>query len=160
VDDRAQALERLYHRRYLAFRNALTPLAGTPEAARDVVQEAFARALRQRRRLREESSIEAWVWQIALRVAIDQRRNGREVPLEDAIGDVELPEPDRDPVLAAALRSLAPRRRLIVFLRYFADLTYADIAAICGVTEGTVAASLAQAHAALLQTLEKEGVER
>jgi DNA-directed RNA polymerase specialized sigma24 family protein len=42
-------------------------------------------------------------------------------------------------------------------LRYFADLSYADIARICELSEGTVASTLAQAHAELLQRLQLEG---
>ena len=49
------------------------------------------------------------------------------------------------------------RRRLIVFLRYFGDFAYAEIAEACGVSEGTVAATLAQAHAELRAALECEG---
>ena len=160
MDRRERVLEELYRRRYVAFRNALTPVAGSREAARDAVQEAFAKALRERRRLRSEDSIEAWVWQIALRAALDARRNGRELSLDEAVAQADLAEPARDPELAEALRRLSPRRRLIVFLRYFADLPYSDIAAICEVSEGTVAASLAQAHAALLESMQREGVER
>ena len=160
MDRRERVLEELYRRRYVAFRNALTPVAGSREAARDAVQEAFAKALRERSRLRSEDSIEAWVWQIALRAALDARRNGRELSLDEAVAQADLAEPARDPELAEALRRLSPRRRLIVFLRYFADLPYSDIAAICEVSEGTVAASLAQAHAALLESMQREGVER
>jgi DNA-directed RNA polymerase specialized sigma24 family protein len=47
-----------------------------------------------------------------------------------------------------------------VFLRYFADLSYAEIADALGVAEGTVAAALSQAHAELRAHLELEGVER
>jgi DNA-directed RNA polymerase specialized sigma24 family protein len=45
-----------------------------------------------------------------------------------------------------------------VFLRYFADLSYAEIAAVCGISEGTVAAALAQAKAALQESLEQDEV--
>ncbi len=55
--------------------------------------------------------------------------------------------------MAAAIRSLPPKRRLILFLRYYADFTYGEIAEAVGVAEGTVAATLAQAHAALLNEL-------
>jgi RNA polymerase sigma factor (sigma-70 family) len=68
--------------------------------------------------------------------------------------------PERDPLLADAIRSLAPRRRLMVFLRYFAGLSYADIAEACDVSEGTVAAALAQARDALAWELDTERARR
>jgi RNA polymerase sigma factor (sigma-70 family) len=143
-------IEQLYRERYVGFRNALAPVVGSRDAARDVVQEAFARALRDSRKLRREESLAAWVWRIALRIALRERsgRNDDEVPDDLTIFDAE-----RDPVLAAAIRSLPPKRRLILFLRYYADFTYAEIAEAVGVAGGTVAATLAQAHAALLNQL-------
>ena len=142
-------IEQLYRERYVGFRNALAPVVGSREAARDVVQEAFARALRDSRKLRREESLAAWVWRIALRIALrESGRNDDEIP-----DDLTIFDPERDPALAAAIRSLPPKRRLILFLRYYADFTYAEIAEAVGVTEGTVAATLAQAHAALLSQL-------
>jgi RNA polymerase sigma-70 factor, ECF subfamily len=151
----AEEIERVYRERYVGFRNALVTVTGSREAARDAVQEAFARALRHQEDFRGDAPLEAWIFRIALRTALESRRNGREIRLEDAV-DPELPEPERDPELAAALRALSPRRRLIVFLRYFADLSYAEIATVCGISEGTVAATLAQSRAALLEALESE----
>ena len=58
--------------------------------------------------------------------------------------------------LAEAVAALPPRRRLIVFLHYFADLAYPEIAKLCGVSDGTVAATLAQARAELYELLDKE----
>ena len=157
MDARERALERLYRDRYVPFRNALATVTGSYDTARDAVQEAFARALRERASFRGDGPLEAWVWRIALRIAIHQRRHPADAPLNGAL-DPHLPEPHRDPDLAAALRSLPPRRRLVVFLRYFGDLSYAEIAEVCGVSEGTVAASLAQARAALREALTVEGV--
>jgi RNA polymerase sigma factor (sigma-70 family) len=73
-------------------------------------------------------------------------------------GNIEaaLVEPERDPALEDALRTLPVKRRLIVFLRYFADLSYAQIAEICEVSEGTVGATLAQARSALEELLQEE----
>jgi len=157
MDARARDLEELYSARYDSFRNALATVTGSRESARDAVQEAFARALAQRDRYRDDGPLAAWVWKIALRVALESARRPHALPLEEAV-DPALLEPERDPELAAALRRLSPRRRLIVFLRYFGDFSYAEIAAACDVTEGTVAAALAQAHAELRASLETEGV--
>jgi RNA polymerase sigma-70 factor (ECF subfamily) len=120
-------------------------------------QEAFARALRQRRRLRRDESLAPWVWTIALRIALDSRPRHRDS--DEGLAAASFPEPERDPELAAAIRSLPPQRRLIVFLRYFADFSYAEIGEACRVSEGTVAATLSQAHAALRTALTPEQTE-
>jgi RNA polymerase sigma-70 factor (ECF subfamily) len=158
MDAAARELEALYASRYVSFRNALATVTGNRDSARDAVQEAFARALAERERRRPDGCLAAWVWKIAYRVALEQRRQlqaGR--PAEP---EPELLEPERDPELAAALRRLPPRRRLIVFLRYFGDFSYAEIAEACEVSEGTVAAALAQARSELRAALEPEGAAR
>lgn len=151
----AGTIERIYRSRYRGFRNALATVTGSYESAHDAVQEGFARALAKRSQFRGGSP-EAWIWTIALRCALGVRGT---VPVSEALeglslAEPQLVEPGRDPELAFALQALPPRRRLMVFLRYFADLEYAEIAEICSVTEGTVAATLAQARAELQQRLE------
>lgn len=158
MDETTEALEQLYRDRYRTFRDVLSGVVGSHELAREVVQEAFARALRERRKFRGEGSLEAWVWRIALNVALKTRRElRREWEL-----DWELPPapeaPDRD--VRSAVQALPPRRRLAIFLRYYADLSYAEIADVMGVAEGTVAAALAQAKAELGGVLELEEVEK
>ena len=141
-----EPLEQLYRDRCVGFRNALAPLCGSQEAAHDVVQEAFAIALRKRRQLRRAGSLAPWVWRIAYRLALRERRRRTEEALPE---DLTILDPERDPALNAAIRSLPPKRRLVLFLRYFAGFSYAEIAAALEISEGTVAATLAQAHAAL-----------
>jgi RNA polymerase sigma-70 factor (ECF subfamily) len=160
VKGNAEALEQLYRERYRDYRDIMAGVVGSHDLAREVVQEAFARALRQQRKFRGEGSLEAWVWKIALNVALKMRRGlAREWALDQEY-EVAAREtaPDRD--VRAAVRALPPRRRLVVFLRYFADLSYAEIAAIAGVSEGTVAATLAQAKEELLGLLDGEEVGR
>jgi RNA polymerase sigma-70 factor (ECF subfamily) len=157
VDARAQAIEKLYRERFAGYCDALAAVAGSRESARDAVQEAFARALRERRRLRRNESLAPWVWTIALRIALDARPRFGNSQVD--VGDPVLLEPERDPELAAAIRSLPPKRRMIVFLRYFADFSYAEIAEACNVSSGTVAATLAQAHEALRASLDAEHIE-
>jgi RNA polymerase sigma-70 factor (ECF subfamily) len=159
VNRNATALEQLYRDRYRTFRDILAGVVGSHDLAREVVQEAFSRALREQRKFRGDGSLEAWVWRIALNVALKRRRElAREWELEEEEPATHEPAPDED--VRAAVRSLPPRRRLVVFLRYFADLSYAEIAGIVGISEGTVAATLAQAHGELLGLLDGEEVGR
>lgn len=155
VDETVAGIERLYRERYTRFRNGVAPVVGSYEAARDAVQEGFARALRASGQYSGRGSLEGWVWRIVLRTALEQRPGG-EVPL-DAIDPVFV-EPERDLALTEAVRALPARRRLVVFLRYFADLPYETIAEVLEVDAGTVGATLAQAKHALAVALEEEGV--
>jgi RNA polymerase sigma-70 factor (ECF subfamily) len=157
VDEKTDALEQLYRDRYTTFRDVLAGIVGSHDLAREVVQEAFARALRERRRFRGEGSLEAWVWRIAVNAALKKRRNlVREQELEaEPAADAVV---SADPSIREAVLALPPRRRLVIFLRYFADLSYREIAEIVGVSEGTVAATLSQAHQELAMRLEREEV--
>lgn len=156
MDRRAREIEEVYRRRYVAFRNALATVTGSSDTARDAVQDAFAEALRKRASFRGDGPLEAWIWRIALRLALATRKGADMLPL-DEVGEPTLPEPDLDPVLADALMRLPPKRRLIVFLRYFGDLSYSQIALVCGISEGTVAATLAQARHDLMMTVDQRG---
>jgi RNA polymerase sigma-70 factor, ECF subfamily len=157
VDRKVQQIEAAYRARYVAFRNALATVTGDLDSARDVVQEAFAEALRKREDYRGDGPIEAWIWRIALRLAF-ARRNARDVlPLTEIV-EPALPESAANPVLAEAVRRLPPKRRLIVFLRYFGDLSYAEISDVCGISEGTVAATLAHARNDLMLSIKQRGV--
>ena len=160
MDERTRALERLYRDRYIAFRNTLATVTGSYDSARDVVQETFVRAIRKRRDFRGDGSLEAWVWRIAFRTALEQKHARHALHTTNGSLDPALPEPERDPELAAAVRSLPPRKRLVVFLHYFADLSYGEIATSLGIAEGTVAASLSQARSTLAETLDPEGAHR
>jgi RNA polymerase sigma factor (sigma-70 family) len=137
-------LEELYRRRQGAFQVMLASVTGGAESARDVVQEAFAQALRDQAGFRGEGSLEGWVWRIAFRVAIGSK-GSRELAV-DELPEVAFVDESRDPTLALAVRGLPPHRRMAIFLRHFADLSYAEIGEVLGVAEGTVAATLSQAH--------------
>jgi RNA polymerase sigma-70 factor (ECF subfamily) len=161
VDETGRAsdeLEQLYRARYRTFRDILAGVVGSHDLAREVVQEAFARALRERGKYRSEGSLEAWVWRIAFNLALKTRRDvRRQWELDEAPATVN---GGIDHDVRAAIRALPPRRRLIVFLRYFADLSYAEIARALDLSEGTVAAALAQARAELGLELKPEEVSR
>ena len=145
----ADSLEQLYRDRYRNFRDIMAGVVGSHDLAREVVQEAFARALREQR----DAIVERTAPGLPGQRAVEWLRALGE---EYEAGTQET-APNSD--LRAAVRALPPRRRLVVFLRYFADLSYAEIAAIAGISEGTVAATLAQAHTELLGRLDGEEVQ-
>ena len=144
-------LEDLYRRRHAAYQVMLASVTGSVESARDVVQEAFARALQYQHGYDGQRSLEGWVWRIALRVAIDSQ--GSHELAVDEVPEVAFVDESRDPALAAAMRHLSPQRRMAIFLRYFADLSYAEIGEVLGIAEGTVAATLSKAHRQLSAAL-------
>ena len=149
-------LEDLYRRRHNAFQVMLASVTGSVESARDVVQEAFAQALRDQKGFRGTGSLEAWVWRIAFRIAVGSK-GSRELAV-DELPEVAFVDEDTDPTLVAAVRELPPQRRMAIFLRYFGDLSYAQIGEVLGIAEGTVAATLSQAHRQLGAQLTNEVV--
>jgi RNA polymerase sigma-70 factor (ECF subfamily) len=73
----------------------------------------------------------------------------RELP----VGEVSSAD-DEQAEMTTAMSRLSERQRLIVFLRYYADLDYATIAEVLTISSGTVGATLTSARAALARALE------
>jgi RNA polymerase sigma factor (sigma-70 family) len=147
-------IESLYGERFRVFLLSVTALLGDGEGALDVVQEGFSLALQRRASFRGDGSVEGWVWRIVLNVARDRQRSSRkEWRLPPGAAGEERNEPDGD--LREALLALPERQRLAIFLRYYADLSYEEIAAALDVRPGTVGASLHAAHAALRRDLKE-----
>ena len=148
-------IEALYRGRFDAFIRTATAICGDPDTGLDAVQEAFASAVRRRSTFRRDGTLEAWLWSIIVNEARSRARRRdpvpgmRTAPSEDGRGS----ETD---ALRAALAALPERQRLAAFLRYYADLDYAAIAGLLGISAGTVAATLNAAHSALRERLERE----
>jgi RNA polymerase sigma-70 factor, ECF subfamily len=149
-------IERLYRRRLPEFRRVAAAIVGTREGGRDVVQEAFASAVRKRGSFRGDGPLEAWVWRIVVNTALEQRRRPgeieRELPEQAANGHHD---DDADVRVRVALSLLPERQRLVVFLRYYADLDYRAIADALDIEPGTVGVTLHTAKARLQQLLEE-----
>jgi len=141
-------LEALYRSRLPEFRRVAAGIAGDVELGRDAVQEAFAKAVRDRRRFRGSGTLEAWVWRIVVNAARDARRR-RPTPAEP----VDAASNGHVPVLPLDL--LTERQREIVFLHYYADLGYAEIADALSISPGTVGATLTAARQVLRGALEE-----
>jgi RNA polymerase sigma-70 factor, ECF subfamily len=158
-------IESLYTGRYRSYLRLSLSVTRNHGSAHDAVQEGFARALARQAELRTDEALEAWICRIIIRCAIDSQRDAARLStaLPDEVAllwSPDLPYPQRDPELTEALRALPPRQRVMVFLRYFADLPLATIAAICETRLGTVSATLAQAKASLAARLALEGDQK
>ena len=105
--------------------------------AEDCFQETFMAALRVYPRLRPDSNPRAWVMTIAHRKALDAHRSRRRRP--EPVGSVpEAPgrsEDDGDPGVWRRVRTLPPRQREAVVLRFVGDLPYRDVARAMGTTD-------------------------
>ena len=135
---------------------AISLAAGDRELARDATQEAFARALRRWRRVRDMDRPDGWVYVVAMNRLRDHwRRLDREQP----VGSVDV-ESNGAVVtrltVREAIATLPPRQRQAVVLRYLADLPLADVADAMGCALGTVKATLHQALRAMRVELEED----
>lgn len=134
---------------------------GDEDAARDVVDEAFARAWASWRTVSRHPAPKAWVVRTALNVRISRwRRRRREVTVADpalvADPPAGAPAGPVDPRIMAALMRLPARQRQVVALRLILDLDTAATAQLLGIAAGTVMAHLGRAMATLRQDLHSE----
>lgn len=153
-DPRLARIERLYERDFVAFVRVARGIVGDRERALEVVHDGFADAIRARASLRNDAALEAWVW----RTVVNAARKATRRPLVEAAREPEpVVEPPAPHALAPSLARLPERQRLVVFLRYYADLDYRRIAEVLDVEVGTVSAALAAAHRTVRRLM--EGVE-
>ena len=151
-------IEALYRERYADFVAVAASIVGERDAAREAVQDAFAGVVRGHRDFRGDAPLEAWVWRAVVNASRKRRRRyAREVQMLPApvVSNGSGPEHEPRSELAALVGALPERQRLILFLRYYADLDYRRIAEILGVETGTVSASLHAARATLRRALEE-----
>ncbi len=124
-----------------------------PEQAKDAVQEAFAKAWRDLRSLRDPDRFDAWLHRLLVHACYDELRRRRARPIEveiTPIHDLDVPDAqsqtaDRD-VLERALRGLDPDLRTIVVLFYYLDTPLPEAAVALGVPLGTAKSRLHRAR--------------
>jgi RNA polymerase sigma factor (sigma-70 family) len=153
-----EALESVYRADLPRFVRAASAVVGDQAAGSDAVQEAFVQAVRKRASFKGEAPLEAWVWRMVINEALLlRRRRQRELELDREHTTTRSTNhlPGHDAAVRAWVASLPERQRLVVFLRYFADLDYRSIASALEIEVGTVSATLANAHAALRRSYEE-----
>jgi RNA polymerase sigma-70 factor, ECF subfamily len=139
-----------HHSPLLGFLYRLT--GGDRSLAEDLTQEAFLRALRSIQQYQPARPFKPWLYAIAVNVARDhfKRADTRyAVARTDeefaALADpIELDETiaDDNQRVAAAIRALPVRQREALILRYYQDLSLAEIAETLSIPIGTVKSRL------------------
>ncbi len=137
-------------------------ILGNHEDAAEATQEAFVRAWKGLRRFRGEAQLRTWLVRIALHSALSlrARRDGQQ-PLPDAGqapeasggAEEELLRRERETRLRLAVAELPPRQQQVVWMKIFAEMSHAEVAAVMGLSEGAVKAHLHQAVANLRRRL-------
>lgn len=74
---RSEAIKELYEHAFERFVAVASVVVGDAEDGRDIVQDAFAKALDRSSTFRGEGPLEAWVWTIVLNRAREQARRRR-----------------------------------------------------------------------------------
>ena len=140
-------VEALYRERLPRFERVARAVTGNRESAVEAVQEGFADALRHATHYTGSGPLEGWVWRCVVNRALKARVEPTFPEVESWADDPQSDAVDTD--VRARVAALPERQRLVVFLRYYADLGYRDIAAALDIETGTVSATLSAAHASL-----------
>ncbi len=161
-DELAREFEtRLVESSTLAFRVAYSVLRQR-EDAEDIAQEAFARAYRRFRQLRDRTRFRAWLVRMTWRLALDRQRGERRrvtrdtAWADDAAAATAPPGPVerlRARELWRAIDALPPKLRMVVVLANIEGHGMDEVAALLGVPAGTVKSRLFEARRRLKEML-------
>jgi RNA polymerase sigma-70 factor (sigma-E family) len=129
-------------------------LTGNRSDAEDLLQAALAKIYLAWRRIEDFSALDGYVRRAMVNTQISWWRRRRveeyptdeipDQPVADHAGDSELHDS-----LSRALRRLPERMRAAVVLRYYEDMSEAEIAGVLGVSLGTVKSTVSRAVAKL-----------
>ena len=134
------------------------------DAAGEVTQQVFLKLMREMSRFRGESAFSTWLYRLVVNACVDRSRSRRkdafgEDPIvlermathashEDLFAQREVAES-----VQQAIAALPAKLRVAILLRYFEDLSYADMATALNCSIGTVASRLSRGHRLLARTL-------
>jgi RNA polymerase sigma-70 factor (ECF subfamily) len=142
-----------------------TQILGNPDDAADAVQDALTTALsRPGAYDAAKGPLKPWFLRVVRNRCIDQLRRRRpgSVPVDELADTGNTPEQalqvtQRDDGLHRALAELTTEQRQVIVLRDYLDLSYAEIADVLRVAQGTVMSRLHRARLALREVLQGDG---
>ena len=168
----ADAFEQLVLKYQTPIYNLCFRMVGNAEDAADLTQESFLKAWNHLHSFHYEAAFSTWLYRLASNTCLDFLRSMKRHPqisltVEDNDGEeATLDIPDLSPspeeallcaeekaLLAQAMQELEPEQRQILTLRVVNEISYADIADVLRIREGTVKSRLSRARDALRKKL-------
>ena len=161
----ADAVEHFVRALHLDVTRYVAHLCGDPQAADDLAQDTFLRALGSLHRFEGRSSARSWLLSIARRAVIDSYRYASARPRLSDVPDwqlaVEYAQPrdlpgfDDGIALLDLLESLPDERREAFILTQLVGLPYGEAAEVSDCPVGTVRSRVARARSALMDLLDE-----
>jgi RNA polymerase sigma-70 factor (sigma-E family) len=139
----------------LRFGHALT---GSPHGGADLVQDALERTMLAWSRIDSKDDPEGYVRRIMVNRNVSIWRRYRRERLVDEVPERQLPDRTRDDSLWEAIKQLPTKQRAIIVLRYYEDLSEAQIAATMGCSAGTVKSQASLAMAKLRELVKDDAM--
>ncbi len=146
ADGQVRALEQVYEAAAQKLYGLALWRTSSSDDAADVVQQVFLRLAEQRHRLAKVKDPRAWLLAVTHRAAIDVTRRRRRRPEQPIEQDQLLTAPGGDPDrlldaerVSQLLGKLPEAQRAVIYLRHFADCTFAAIGSIIGISTFTAA---------------------
>lgn len=154
---------------YEAYKDKVYSIAfyffsGDAAAANDVTQQVFLKLIDGLGKYRGDSAFSTWLYRIVVNACVDRsRRFKAERSTAPTVFD-EMPAPlaSHEEILArsevarsvqSAIATLPPKLRLPILLRYFDELSYAEMAVVLHCSIGTVSSRLSRGHRLLARKL-------
>jgi RNA polymerase sigma-70 factor, ECF subfamily len=131
------ALEQFFHAYQAPVYALCHRILGRSEDAQDATQTTFILAFRELARFRGDSPIKHWLYRIAVNEALGlrrRRREGLELVEESASVPDAAPTVVEQLAVRAALARTKPLHRVVLVLRFWEELSYAEIADLLGIS--------------------------
>jgi RNA polymerase sigma-70 factor (ECF subfamily) len=173
----AEDFDELVRRNQKRIFRLLMSLLHDEDAADTLTQECFLKAYKKRASFRGESSVDTWLFRIAVNLARDHQRNKRqgfwkklfadarededEQPVIDTVADrrstseVSLLAREEVEKVWQAVRRLSPNQREVFVLRFAEEMGLDEIAQTLSMEVGTVKSHLSRALTAVRKRLEE-----
>ncbi|MHC4436164.1 MAG: RNA polymerase sigma factor [Planctomycetota bacterium] len=131
--------------------------------AEDAAQEALTAACRDLAKLKKPERFGPWIGAICRNVAKDMLRQLRkqQEPVETNAGnETDCKDDDRKTILEKALQQLPQHLREVIFLRYYNEMSYEQMAKVLGATEQMIDGRLRRAKKRIAAYLMNKGFRR